>query len=767
MKRTRESETEDDAEWLRQSNLQQDSEGLAASEVSSDEDDDKVQKPKLGAGLWGRGPPLVSHMLGKRMEFTDGFGLCSPGRWPPSKRRCAADTSSLGFAKSLGKELRKLLAQKLDARALAFKLATGTWHNCPFSDELIQDGRELLLTALEMAGCKLPVRETPEDQPFFLAAIEELLRISGDPDCRAFYSSKYSFAKGVKVGYKLKLPRIPAVFNRKNRWRKYALGDFELGDCRENYLSARQHAEHVHQQFLEEEKLGAMIEVPLEEAQREYGQQLAVASLGAIEKKGGAYRVVHDGTHGIGVNPAIRVRDQIQSPTAGDVAAVMQELPGVFFGLTGDVARAHRLVKIAREDWGLLACRTGIGNSDALWLNKVGAFGIASAAYHWSRLLGGVGRAVYYLLGQAEIFLLAYVDDLLWLTRDCKGLELIVLSIYFLQILGLPFAWHKFHGRLQFEWVGFQICLDGCKLGISERRSQWLVGWLRQACNEGQVQVADMSAVLGRLSFALTALGHLRPFLGPIYAWVAAVTGKMRVARLPKALKLIFSFLCTALDGDGRLRALGRKVSEERELYRTDARAEGDEVWIGGWALDHDDTRRCRWFSERLDHTSAPWLFCSGESYRQIASLELLATLAAVVVFGLPVQAAGRVRCSASTDNKGNAQVVKRWMTTKFPLCAFLMELAIQLQRSGAELWLHWIPRLQNEEADALSNGVHAGFDPALRRRFDLQTFQGVVLHQMLAEGANLYDEIKEAKKGKFIKKLPKSQPLKTKEPWG
>ena len=60
-----------------------------------------------------------------------------------------------------------------------------------------------------------------------------------------------------------------------------------------------------------------------------------------------------------------------------------------------------------------------------------------------------------------------------------------------------------------------------------------------------------------------------------IYAWVAAVTGKMRVARLPKALKLIFSFLCTALDGDGRLQALGRKVSEERELYRTDARAEG------------------------------------------------------------------------------------------------------------------------------------------------------------------------------------------------
>lgn len=374
---------------------------------------------------------------------------------------------------------------------------------------------------------------------------------------------------------------------------------------------------------------------------------------------------------------------------------------------------------------------------------------------------------MYYLLGQAELFMLAYVDDLLWLTKDGKGLELIVLSIYFLQILGLPFAWRKFHGGLQFEWVGFQICLDGCQLGISEQRAQWLVKRLRNACAEGQVALADLSAVLGRLSFALTALGHLRLFLGPIYAWVAALAGKTAVSKLPKALRLIFAFLRLALEGGGRLQPLGPRAVEEREFYRTDARAEGDEVWIGGWALDHAETRRCRWFSEKLDHTTAPWLFCSGESYRQIASLELLATLAAVVVFGLPKQAAGQVRCSASTDNKGNAQVVRRRMATKFPLCAFLMELAIQLQRSGAEMWLHWLVRLQNEEADALSNGVTAGFDPALRCRFDLQTFKGAVLHQMLAEGANMYDEIKKAKNRKFERMLPKGQPLKSRDPWG
>ena len=50
---------------------------------------------------------------------------------------------------------------------------------------------------LESAGAVLPVRQRPKGQPFFLAALEEILRISSDPDYRAFYSSSVSFAKGV------------------------------------------------------------------------------------------------------------------------------------------------------------------------------------------------------------------------------------------------------------------------------------------------------------------------------------------------------------------------------------------------------------------------------------------------------------------------------------------------------------------------------------------------------------------------------------------
>ena len=633
---------------------------------------------------------------------------------------------SLGFAESLGKELLKILVRHVDLVSLAAKLSLGKVSDNPFSSEVLDEGRELLFNALEFAGAKLPVRERTEGQPFYLAAMEELLRLSGDPDSRVFFSSSVSFAKGVRLGPGVCLPRVPSVFEKKEKWRKYDSGFCEPGAERENYLSAREHACEVQQQFQAEAALGAMVEVTTAEARAQFGKQLAVASLGALEKKDGTYRVVHGGANGITVNSAIRVRDQIRSPGAGELGAALQELPGQCFGLTGDVERAHRLVKIAAADWGLQACKTGVGGSDKLWLNKVGTFLISSAAYHWSRLMSGLGRAAFYLLGKREIFMLVYVDDLLWLARNDKdSVQMVCLVIFFFVLLGLPFSWRKFKGGGEFCWVGLELNLRESKLGLSVQRAQWLIQWLTKTTAADYVKIADVSAVLGRLSFALTALGHLRPFLGPVYAWVASLDHR-HAYKVPRAISLIFKFLAKALGGGGRLTSAGKAHAVEKELFRTDAKAEGNEVWIAGWALDSENTKQCRWFSERLDHVTAPWVYMAGEAYRQIASLELLATLAAVTLFGVPPGEACGFHCSAATDNRGNSNLVSRLLTTKFPLCILLMELAAQLQDRGAELRLHWLPRLQNEEA-----GDYSRFDKRLRLRFDLRSFQGLVLQDL------------------------------------
>ena len=167
-----------------------------------------------------------------------GLGFVPRGVGLRNRRRCAADTPSLALTEHMGARLLDLLRCRLDLHTLVAKLADGKITECPFSDELAAEGRELVFSMLESAGAVLPARQRPKGQPFFLAALEEMLRISGDPDYRAFYSSSVSFAKGVRLGHASRLPRVPAVFEKKTKWRKYA-EDAEGQILRENYISAK------------------------------------------------------------------------------------------------------------------------------------------------------------------------------------------------------------------------------------------------------------------------------------------------------------------------------------------------------------------------------------------------------------------------------------------------------------------------------------------------------------------------------------------------
>ena len=53
-----------------------------------------------------------------------------------------------------------------------------------------------------------------------------------------------------------------------------------------------------------------------------------------------------------------------------------------------------------------------------------------------------------------------------------------------------------------------------------------------------------------------------------------------------------------------------------------------------------------------------------------------------------------------------------------------------------------WIPRLQNEEADALTNGVFHHFRPENRIEVDLETLQFGVLNGLLRDGQEYFDEV-------------------------
>ena len=53
------------------------------------------------------------------------------------------------------------------------------------------------------------------------------------------------------------------------------------------------------------------------------GEPLLRAGLGALEKGDYTFRVIHDGTHGVGYNSRIKVRGQLKRPGPAEVNVVM------------------------------------------------------------------------------------------------------------------------------------------------------------------------------------------------------------------------------------------------------------------------------------------------------------------------------------------------------------------------------------------------------------------------------------------------------------
>ena len=90
-------------------------------------------------------------------------------------------------------------------------------------------------------------------------------------------------------------------------------------------------------------------------------------------------------------------------------------------------------------------------------------------------------------------------------------------------------------------------------------------------------------------------------------------------------------------------------------------------------------------------------------------------------------------------------------MTGKFPSVVVLTEFAAQLRRRNAELGLQWVPRDQNEEADALTNGHFNQFDPKLRMEINIADFKWLIMDKMLKVAEDVYQEVKSRREARRV----------------
>ena len=102
----------------------------------------------------------------------------------------------------------------------------------------------------------------------------------------------------------------------------------------------------------------------------------------------------------------------------------------------------------------------------------------------------------------------------------------------------------------------------------------------------------------------------------------------------------------------------------------------------------------------------------------------------------------GFITLGCGTDNRGNTFLLDGLLTTKFPLGVVWMELSHQMRKRNAVLRASWIPRLQNEEADALTNSDFRHFAPEKRIPVELADLNFGVLNELMSSGLEYHDEV-------------------------
>ena len=180
------------------------------------------------------------------------------------------------------------------------------------------------------------------------------------------------------------------------------------------------------------------------------------------------------------------------------------------------------------------------------------------------------------------------------------------------------------------DYVGFWMDYAKFEIGLSERRTSWLVNFIKEmAENDWLVSVKRFQEFHGRLGFSAQVLPWLRPLLSPGYAWLAAV-GRTSTLRVPELLALTCIFIQEKFLKGLRKVPCGNRETNLGELFRTDAKCSPGKVVLGGWMIGkHAMPSESPWFSIEITPKEAPRLFRGpdNESSWASTSAELLGSL--------------------------------------------------------------------------------------------------------------------------------------------
>ena len=367
---------------------------------------------------------------------------------------------------------------------------------------------------------------------------------------------------------------------------------------------------------------------------------------------------------------------------------------------------------------------------------------------------------------------LVYVDDLHLLTAgpDKFLILWIVLAAY--EVVGTPFAYHKFKGGVEVDYIGYHVSYATWSAGVSDSHAPWIISWISNAEESDWIVVGrTVIELTGRLTFVARILTWLRPFLAPLHSWTS-VLARETACRMPALVHSSLVYIRTQLLEGRRLVPAPVKPSPLKQAFRTDAKCELGRVVLGGWLLGVDaDPATAKWFCVELTPGQVPWLFTEdGSSQWASSSAELLATYMACVAFASDLCVSACILpaiITAGTDNRSNPQALEKGSSMKWPLMGMMMQFASYLASRGGRVKLQWRPREENVEADDLTNCRFDHFDLSLRLDVSFEDLPMSIFDSLQAAQAE-FAELKAVQKSHAQKSAPtsKKQKLSEKTAW-
>lgn len=291
--------------------------------LAEKEDDEEEQKVNpMGAEYKGGvGRPRACQWKGFLTPFHDGGGLPSPGRWPRGKRKYPDSDNWRRMRARLMEALEDEAGGRAEFEKEFFKMARGGSFRLARDETVLEKVRKCIKEGL---GLEEEVGKVHPGQPLFLVMMRRILEEAGDVDYEFLERAQVCLPLGIKEG----LPRNPKVFEKQTKW---ALEDdpaVEWAFTKDNYVSAIQHQDHLREHLESEVRDGLMSKMEEPEFIKKYGSDRAVAALAVLveDEATGKRRVIHDGTHDIGVNNRIRCRDKVRMPGPREKRCILEEL---------------------------------------------------------------------------------------------------------------------------------------------------------------------------------------------------------------------------------------------------------------------------------------------------------------------------------------------------------------------------------------------------------------------------------------------------------